>query len=527
MNAPPRQPELQAAPPPAHLQRLPVFLDLQGRNVLLSGRGVAARSKAELLQACGARVSLRIEGPGALLEWWQGLRDDPCVLRLADADPLPPDLSCWIAEADSLEHAVQLRAAATQARVWLNVIDHPQYCDFQFGSIVNRSPLVIGISSSGSAPVLAQAVRERIEAMLPPRLGRWAQCLQALRATIRQRLPQAGLRAAWYRHWLSRCWLEAPRLADLHDSLSAAQRVACAGSGKVWLVGAGPGSADHLTLKALRCLQSADVILYDDLVSSEVLDLARREALRISVGKRGASPSCAQTAIGEQMLAHARAGKQVVRLKSGDPLIFGRAAEEIDLLAKAGIAVEAVSGISAAVALGARLGVSLTQRGVAQGLRLVTAHGRHGGLPPGLSIPGLADPHCTTVFYMVGETGAELCRQLIAAGLAADLPAVVAEALGHANEERLWCGRLDQVAGRLAARDRRKPVLLGIGKAFAAALAEDAAAHNLAFHQRLTRVTTPDYPARVASLSGRDCPSSAVDAAAELASTRLRPRRLA
>lgn len=240
-----------------------------------------------------------------------------------------------------------------------------------------------------------------------------------------------------------------------------------AGRGHVALVGAGPGDPELLTLKALRLLRAADVILFDDLVSPEILDLARREARRLLVGKRSGRPSCRQDEINGLMIALARQGRRVVRLKGGDPMIFGRGGEEMAQLAAAGIPFEVVPGITAALAAAAALRVSLTHRDAAHSVRFVTGHSRDGGLPEDLDWLGLADPETTLMVYMAGRTGAEFAARLISRGLPAGTPAVAIAAASR-SDQRHWQGRLRDLAAGLDELGHDRPVLVGIGQVFRA-----------------------------------------------------------
>lgn len=315
------------------LSVLPVFLSLRDRAALVVGGSSAAAWKAELLAAAGARVT--VAAPDA----W---RDD----HLADAAIAVADLA-------TDEEAARFAAAARRAGVPYNVIDKPAYCSLQFGAIVNRSPVVIGISTDGAAPVLGQAIRRRIETLLPSGLAAWAAAAQGFRTTLKSLLPAAERRCAFWRAFAEVAFTEAPR-GDLQRRLRQLAGKQNGGLPGVTLVGAGPGDAGLLTLHAVRALQAADVILFDDLVSGEVLDLARREAKRLLVGKRGGRDSCRQEEINALMVKLARQGKRVVRLKGGDPIISGRAGEEIAGLEAAGIPVEVVPGITAAVGAAAR-----------------------------------------------------------------------------------------------------------------------------------------------------------------------------
>jgi uroporphyrin-III C-methyltransferase/precorrin-2 dehydrogenase/sirohydrochlorin ferrochelatase len=243
--------------------------------------------------------------------------------------------------------------------------------------------------------------------------------------------------------------------------------------GSVALVGAGPGDPELLTLKAVRVLQSADVVLFDALVSDGVLDLVRREARCLAVGKRGGRASCRQQDINELMVKLARQGKRVVRLKAGDPTIFGRAGEEIAQLAAAGIPYEIVPGITAGLAAAAALGVSLTHRDRAHSVRFVTGHSRKGGLPDDLDWRGLADAETSLVFYMAGRTGPAAARRLIEEGLPVSTPVVVMASVSRPDEER-WAGTLAALGGGQCPVSCDRPVLLCIGEVFAqVAVVED------------------------------------------------------
>ncbi|PHP66820.1 uroporphyrinogen-III C-methyltransferase [Zhengella mangrovi] len=237
--------------------------------------------------------------------------------------------------------------------------------------------------------------------------------------------------------------------------------------GRVTLVGAGPGDPDLLTVKALKALQSADVILFDDLVSDEILALARETAHRMLVGKRGGRESCRQDDINDMMVRLARSGRHVVRLKGGDPMIFGRAGEEIERLNAEGIPVTVVPGITSALAMASSLGISLTHRDCAQSVRFVTGHSRKGELPDTVDWQCLADPATTTIFYMGGRMAAAISRRLVAAGLSGETPVVMAASVSRPGEAR-WFGRLADLALGATTLGLEGPVMIGIGQVFAA-----------------------------------------------------------
>ncbi|PWR22269.1 uroporphyrinogen-III C-methyltransferase [Zavarzinia compransoris] len=257
------------------------------------------------------------------------------------------------------------------------------------------------------------------------------------------------------------------------------------GPGRVTLVGAGPGDPELLTLKAVRALGTADVVLFDDLIGDGILDFVHRKARCLAVGKRGGRASCKQGDIEDLMVQFARAGKHVVRLKSGDPMIFGRAGEEIERLRREGIAVEVVPGITAALAMAASLGLSLTHRDHARSVRFITGHSRHGTLPDDLDWRNLADPATTLVIYMGGRTAPDLAARLVGGGLDPATPAVAVRALGRAAE-RHWRGPLAQLPAGVGLLGLEEPLLIAIGTALqAAGKAEDAAPIVQYFNQNI------------------------------------------
>ncbi|MEW6123675.1 MAG: siroheme synthase CysG [Pseudomonadota bacterium] len=412
------------------LARLPVFFALAGKTVVVAGGGEPAVWKAELLSAAGAHV--------------QVLAADPCseMTVLAAEAPhgpvtlvprpwAPEDLAgaaLAICDAPDEDEAARFAAAARGAGVPVNVVDRPAFCDFAFGAIVNRSPLVVGISTDGAAPVFGQAIRAKIEAILPKGFKRWAQAAQDWRASVSALNLSFQARRAFWEGFAARAMAEpgrAPEDADRRALFEALEeRRAQPETGSVVLVGAGPGDPELLTLKAVRALQSAEVVLYDDLVSQQVLDFARREAKKMLVGKTGYGPSCKQDDINALMVQLAREGRRVVRLKGGDPMIFGRAGEEITACRAAGVPVEVVPGISSPQGVAAGLVTSLTHRDHARRLQLVTAHARDGKLPRDLDFKALADPAATTVVYMPRRTLGELVDRLVEAGIDLSVPAL-------------------------------------------------------------------------------------------------------
>jgi uroporphyrin-III C-methyltransferase/precorrin-2 dehydrogenase/sirohydrochlorin ferrochelatase len=450
------------------LARLPAFFALEDKRAVVAGGSPAAAWKAELLSAAGARVE--VFAPAAGEE----------MLALAAAPPrgaVAIHARLWraadltgaaIAVADCADEqaAAEFAAAARAQGAPVNVIDRPAFSDFAFGAIVNRSPLVIGISTDGAAPVFGQAIRARIEALIPRGFARWAVAARSWRPRVQAlTLPFRGRRTFWEK-FAARAIAapeRAPTEADF-DALLAPGAASDAGS--VVLVGAGPGNPELLTLRAVRALQSADVILFDDLVATDILDFARREAKKMLVGKTGHKASCRQDDINALMISLARAGRRVVRLKGGDPMIFGRADEEIAACRAAGIAVEVVPGITTAQGAASRLLVSLTRRGEARRVQYVTGHGHDGQLPADIDWQSLGDPTVTTVVYMPSKTLAELVATAIKAGLDPSTPAVAVERVTRADE-RVIAAPIVELPGRLAAQPPTGPVVVMIGRVFA------------------------------------------------------------
>jgi uroporphyrin-III C-methyltransferase/precorrin-2 dehydrogenase/sirohydrochlorin ferrochelatase len=348
----------------------------------------------------------------------------------------------------------------------VNVIDEPAFCDFAFGAIVNRSPLVIGISTDGAAPVFGMAIRAKLEAMIPQGFARWADAARNWRPILKRTGLSFAIRRKFWEIFTAFAVSHPdrkPEQADYEAFLAATCREEKTPElGSVTLVGAGPGDPELLTLRAVRALQSADVILIDDLVSPAILDFARREAKKMLVGKTGFGPSCKQDEINALMITLAKAGKRVVRLKGGDPMIFGRAGEEIAACRAAGIEVEVVPGITAAQGVASRIAVSLTQRRVARRVQYVTGHVEDGKLPNDIDWGMVADPTATTVVYMPRKTIGEMAAQVIANGLDAATPAV-AVINGTRPDEIIVIATLAEIGDRLDQLPAEGPAVVVIG----------------------------------------------------------------
>jgi uroporphyrin-III C-methyltransferase/precorrin-2 dehydrogenase/sirohydrochlorin ferrochelatase len=457
------------------LARLPLFFALKGKRGLIAGGCAAAAWKAELLSAAGARVQVYAESPS---DEMQRVASDPpggeIVLHprsWAESDLSDAAIAVGAFEDD--ESAALFAAAARAAGVPVNVVDKPAFCDFSFGAIVNRSPLVIGISTDGAAPVFAQAIRAKLEALLPKGFAAWAAAAARWREAVKASgLSFAGRRKFWQLFTAYAVRDSEMRPSNLHFNSFIAD-VKGLGSapenGSVTLVGAGPGDPELLTLRAVRALQSADVILFDGLVSREVLDFARREAKKMLVGKTGYGPSCKQDEINALMVNLARQGKRIVRLKGGDPLIFGRAAEELDACRAAGIAAEVIPGISAAQGAAASLGIPLTDRGHARRVQYVTGHARDGRLPEDIDWRSIADPTVTTAIYMPVKTLEAMVARATAAGLDPKTPALAVARATRPDQEAV-AAPIRELPRRLAEAALPGPVLVLLGNAVAARL---------------------------------------------------------
>lgn len=470
MHTASRKPNDRAPARVAPLSVLPVFFQVQGKRVVVAGGSDAAAWKAELLAAAGATV--HVYAPAMLVgEAFERLfaaegNGGRFVHHDREWGPDSFDgAALAIADAETEKQAKDFHRVASAAGVPVNVIDRPALCDFRFGSIVNRSPVVIGLSTDGAAPILGQALRRKIETLLPHSLSAWAALAGRMRATVNGRVRSGSQRRAFWESFVDRAFGASPTQEDAIEMIRGLDRIARAGvprAGRVTLVGAGPGDAELLTLKAVRSLQAADVILFDDLVSDAVLELARREAKRILVSKRA---SCRQDDINDLMVKLAKSGKHVVRLKSGDPAIFGRAGEEIARLDAEGIPVEAVPGITAGIAMAATLGLSLTHRDCARSVRFVTGHSRNGGLPEDLDWKAMADLSATTIFYMAGRTAKQIAARLMAQGVPAETSVAVASAVSQ-PAQRIWRCTLETLSAQMEAARNSDPVIVGIGAVF-------------------------------------------------------------
>ncbi|WP_454696088.1 siroheme synthase CysG [Achromobacter aegrifaciens] len=447
------------------MKLFPIFADLQDRRVLVVGGGAVAERKTLSLLEASADV---LVGAPELTPALAALAAEGRIRHLSGRfDPAWLD-GVWlvVAATDHRDTNAAVSQAADARRIFSNVVDDPELSSFQVPSIVDRSPVIVAISSSGVAPVLARRIRERIESLFDHTLGQLAGLAANYRKRIRASHLDLGARRRFY-DWL----LDGPVAGFLRQQQPAQAEAALAAAlaaprapdaGSVVLVGAGPGDPGLLTLKALRALNEADVILHDRLVSGEVMSLARRDAEHVSVGKLpGEDHNATQARIHKLMVEYARAGRRVVRLKGGDAFIFGRGGEELEYLRAHGVRYEVVPGITAALACAAYAGIPLTHREHAQSVRLITAHCRED--EDNLDWPALAREKQTLAFYMgVGQLDL-LTGRLLAHGRAPHTPFALIEN-GSRPEQRVLSGTLEQLPALAAEHAIRSPALLIVGE---------------------------------------------------------------
>ncbi|WP_201838087.1 siroheme synthase CysG [Microvirga zambiensis] len=472
MNAPLRPDDRR----PARLNplpKLPIFVDLAGRSILVVGGSDGIAWKVELLAAAGGTVRILAEDPSPELRAL--VQNDPARFTLVQRPWRETDfvgVSVAIADIEDQRDAAIFVDAARRNGALVNIIDQPAFCDFQFGTIVNRAPVIVSISTDGAAPILGQAIRRRIEAVLPSSLGAWTQAAKDFRDRLRDFVPSKPGRRRFWERFVDVAFANGSQERDLDRTLDCLAREAdrdspeMRGRGEVVIVGAGPGDPELLTLKAMRELQAADVIVYDRLVTPAILELARREARRVHVGKEGHGASCRQEDINALIVDLALAGERVVRLKGGDPAVFGRTGEEVTACREAGVPVRIVPGITTASAAAASLNGSLTHRDHAQRVQFVTAHDRHGDLPENLNLAALADPQATTIVYMGRRTAPKLAARMIESGLPPETPVVAISNVSRDGQESIHTTIKDVSRGTALPEDG--PLIIAIGASVAA-----------------------------------------------------------
>jgi len=443
---------------------LPVFLKVEGARVLLVGGGKVALRKARLLVGAGACLKVVSFDLNKELRSLVSQCDGQICSQTYDAQLLD-DCALVVAATDNQSLNRQVSEDAKARRLPVNVVDQPELCSFIFPSIVDRSPLMIAISSGGKSPVLARAVRAQIESLIPASYGKLANFVGRFRELVQASMPEVQRRQFWEKvihgpigsKVMSGREQQAEK--DLQEALATPLEMT--GSGEVYLVGAGPGDPDLLSFKALRLLQLADVVLYDRLVSETIVDLARRDAERIYVGKTRDKHTLPQGEINQLLVDLAKQGKCVVRLKGGDPFIFGRGGEEIELLAENQIPFQVVPGVTAASGCAAYSGIPLTHRDYSQSVRFVTGHLKDGTID--LPWQEFVAEGQTLVFYMGLKGLPIICEQLIAYGRGKDVPIALIEK-GTTPEQRVLTGTLETMADIVESQLVHAPTLIIVGE---------------------------------------------------------------
>jgi uroporphyrin-III C-methyltransferase/precorrin-2 dehydrogenase/sirohydrochlorin ferrochelatase len=444
----------------------PAFLNIKNRPVLLVGGGTVATRKARALLAAGARLTVVAPDLDEALAARAAAGEIRYLARRFSAGDVEGH---WlvVSAANSAEVNRDVASAAEAARVFCNAVDDLEHCSYIVPAVVDRSPLLVAISSAGNAPVLARQIRARLEALLPTRLGLLAEVAGRWRSRVTSTLEDFASRRRFWEGIFDGRLASLPgndNEADIDSAIGAALQHAQnhrAGAGMAWLVGAGPGDPELLTLKALQALQQADVVLHDRLIGDGILDLARRDAERVSVGK---TPGCTENHQGQTnalLVSLVAAGKRVCRLKGGDPFIFGRGGEEIQALEDAGFDYVVVPGITAAVGAAAAAGIPLTHRDHAQSLTFLTGHGKDA--VDNIDWPALARGRQTLAVYMGVRRFPDLMQKLTAHGRAADTPIAIIEK-GTTVKQRVVRGSLGQLPLLAEAHKVTAPAILIVGE---------------------------------------------------------------
>jgi uroporphyrin-III C-methyltransferase/precorrin-2 dehydrogenase/sirohydrochlorin ferrochelatase len=440
---------------------LPIFLKLREARCLIVGGGNVAARKASLLLDAGAQVTILAP------------EIKPSCAALTEAEtvvgrfqPVHLDgMNLVIAATDNHEVNRFVSEEAQARGIPVNVVDNPTLCTFVMPAILDRSPLMVAFSTGGASPVLARLLRAKLETAIPAGYGRLAEFAEQQRQHVKTAISQPEKRRVFWENVLGGAVAEKILSGDmdgarvLFDALLQRNDDAPL-RGEVYLVGAGPGDPDLLTFRALRLVQQAEVVLYDNLVSKPVLEMTRRDAHRVYVGKRRANHALPQDEINQLLVKYAKEGKRVLRLKGGDPFIFGRGGEEIETLAAEGIPFQVVPGITSASGVSAYAGIPLTHRDHAQSVTFVTGHLKDGSMD--LDWNGLARPNQTVVVYM-GLTGLEvLCRELVAHGLPDSTPAAIVQQ-GTTQNQRVFTGTLATLPAIAEAKKPQSPTLIIVG----------------------------------------------------------------
>ena len=447
----------------------PIFLNLTGRRCLVVGGGSVAAGKARQLLESNAEVL--VIAPAAVAEI-SALHEEGRIRHEAreflpeDISQDIPDYALVVAATDNEQVNKQVSEIAKGKNIPVNVVDNPELCSFIMPSIINRDPVQVAVSTGGASPVLARLLRAKLETLIPAAYGRLAGVMRDFRARVKTRFPDVGERRRFWEDTLQGPVAEMLFAGREAAALNALERELTKESapgrktGEVYLVGGGPGDPDLLTFRALRLMQQADVVLYDRLVAPAVVALVRKEAEKIYVGKQRDSHTAPQAELNELLITLAKQGKRVLRLKGGDPFIFGRGGEEIEELAASGIPFQVVPGITAASGCASYAGIPLTHRDHAQSCVFVTGHLKDGRLD--FNWPALIQPKQTIAIYM-GVKGIDVLRRnLLEQGMRADTPAAIIQQ-GTTPGQKVHTGTVDTLAEIVSTRQIRPPSMIIIG----------------------------------------------------------------
>ncbi len=447
------------------MELLPIFLNIRDRKCVVVGGGDIACRKAELLSRAGAEVHVIARSISERLT--ELSRSQNTTTSEQDFQPACIEGACLVVAATN-DRSVNQRVSDTARELGIpvNVVDQPELCSFIMPSIVDRSPIVVAISSTATSPVLTRKIKELNETMLPERMGEFAHILGSFRSKVKDRFSDFGARIRFWEELLDS---EIPELVYGGNSELAIERIASSlelqnenpKTGEVYLVGAGPGDPDLLTLRALRLMHKADVVLYDRLVSSGIMARLRPDSEKIHVGKARAEHSIEQETINQMLVRLAQEGNKVLRLKGGDPFIFGRGGEELEALAREGIPFQIVPGVTAASGCASYAGIPLTHRDYAQSVRFLTGHLKEGSLD--LDWPSLVREQETLVFYM-GLMGLEtICEKLIEYGMDSQMPIAVIQQ-GTTATQKTHTATLQSMPALAKQEQPQAPTIIIVGK---------------------------------------------------------------
>ena len=448
------------------MEYLPIFFQIKHRSCLVVGGGSIAARKVALLRKAQAEVT--VVSPELCAEL-AGLSQDGLIQHKAREFKDSDLEECVMVIAATDQHQINehISDLANNLRLPVNVVDNPGQGSFIMPSIIDRSPVVIAVSTGGSSPVLARLIRTRLEGSIPAAYGQLAKLVESFRDKVKAAFPNVGSRRHFWEKILEGTVAELvftgheTEAEQMLDKAIAEKSETPDIPGEVFLVGAGPGDPELLTFRALRLMQQADVVVYDRLVSPAIMEMVRRDAEIVYVGKERDKHTMQQENINQLLVRLAKEGKRVLRLKGGDPFIFGRGGEEIELLAQEGVAFQVVPGITAAIGCSSYAGIPLTHRDYAQSCVFVTGHLKDGSVD--LNWKALAHPNQTVVFYMGLHGAPTLCKEMIANGLPASTPVALVEQ-GTTPQQRVYIATLDTLLDVIASKDIKPPTLIIVGE---------------------------------------------------------------